>query len=409
MKQIVYILALLLFAVYTPLAAQKKTDLRILFVGGSSDFFTMGGIKADSLEMQKSAEVRTASFAKLLKQYFKDVKVINVAEYSPALSDSYDVTIFDGKPKPWRERKMIYGDKGNVTDIIPAAYLLQDYNRPTLCIAEYSEALGRSLGIKNDWYCLCLDADAHTWVKDHPIFNGPYNVTIKPVLKPTPQPAIEIAQMYGQAIPDSIEMWSVQTKGYSTVQTYRPGMVSRPDGYCDSPDAENISGGVSIKSIDAVALGRHGNFFHWGFSAAPYDMTEEGRVVFINSIIYISQFTGEPIARKMDDRISTRHYLDAMKYLVTRDAWEAGIKSEREFVKSNLEIRKKAQVKKAKGEALTQLEEMYLNYEANSRPEPTYSEYLKQRVPELYHFFGEDEAAYSRFYEKNRPWFRGGS
>ena len=31
----------------------------------------------------------------------------------------------------------------------------------------------------------------------------------------------------------------------------------------------------------------------------------------------------DPIARKMDDRISTRHYVDAMKYMVTREAWEA--------------------------------------------------------------------------------------
>lgn len=408
MRRLTLLFSLLLLAVYTPLSAQKKTDLRILFVGGSSDFYTLGGVKADSLEMQKSAEARTASFAKLLKQYFKDVKVINRAEYSPALSDSYDVTIFDGKPKPWRERKMIYGDRGNVTDVIPAAYLPQDYSRPTLCIAENSEALGRSLGIKNDWYCLCLDADAHTWVKNHPIFNGPYKVTIKPVLKPTPQGAKEVAQMYGQNLPDSLEMWSVQTKGYSTVQTYRPGMVSRPDGYCDSPDAENICGGVSLKSVDAVALGRHANFFHWGFSAAPYDMTEEGKIVFINSIIYISKFTGEPIARKLDDRVSTRHYADAMKYLVTREAWEANNKAEREFAQAILEIRKKAQEKKAKGEALTGEEEMYLSYEANPRPEPTYSEYVKQRVPELYHIFGDDAAEYTRFYDKNRLWFRGG-
>jgi hypothetical protein len=408
MKRLTLILSLLLMAVGTHLSAQKKTDLSILFVGGSSDYFTMGGIKADSLDMQKSAEARTASFAKLLKQYFKNVKVINVAEYSPALSDNFDVTIFDGKPKAWRERKMIYDDKGNVIDVIPAAYLPQNYSRPTLCIAEYSEYLGRSLGIKNDWYCLCLDSDAHTWVKDHPIFRGPYKVTLTPVLKPTPQNAKDVAQMYGQSLPDSIEMWHVQNKGYSTVQTYRPGMVSRPDGYCDSPDAEMISGGLSIKSIDAVALGRHANFFHWGFSAAPYDMTEEGKIVFINSIIYISQFAGEPIARKMDDRISTRHYVDAMKYLVTREAWEANNRAEREFVKANLEIRKIAQEKKAKGEALTGLEEMYLNYEAETKPEPTYSEYVKQRVPKLYHIFGDDAAEYSRYYDKNRPWFRAG-
>ncbi len=412
MKRLTFVLSLLLLTLLTTLSAtlsaQKKTDLSILFVGGSSDFYTMGGVKTDSLEMQKSAEARTASFAKLLKQYFKNVQVINVAEYSASLSDNYDVTIFDGRPKPWRERKMIYGDRGTVTDVIPAAYLPQDYNRPTLCIAEYSESLGRSLGIKNDWYCLCLDADAFGWIKDHPIFRGPYKVTLKPVLKPTPEGAKEVAQMYGEKIPDSIEMWSVQNKGYINTPAYRPGMVSRPDGYCDSPDAENICGGVSLKSIDAVALGRHGNFFHWGFSAAPYDMTEEGKIVFINSIIYISQFTGEPIARKMNDRISTRHYVDAMKYLVTAEAWEANNKANREFNKSVLETKKRAQEKQAKGEELDQMEKIYLDFKVSSEPEPTYSEYVKERVPQLYHIFGDDAAEYSRYYDKNRPYFYGG-
>ncbi len=392
-----------------PLAAQKKTDLRILFVGGSSDYFTMGEIKVDSLDMRKSAEARTASFAKLLKQYFKNVKVVNAAEYSPALSDSYDVTIFDGKPTPWRKQKYVYDEGGKIIDVIPSAYLPQDYNRPTMCIAEYSNEIGRSLGIKNDWYCLCLDADALGWKMNHPIFNGPYKVLLKPILKPTPELAKEVAQMYGEKLQDSIPMWSVQKKGYINTPTYRPGMVSRPDGYCDSPDAEIISGGVSAKSIDAVALGRHANFFHWGFSAAPYDMTEDGKLVFINAIVYISKFTGEPIARKMDDRIYTRHYVDAMKYLVTREAWEANNKANREFYKVVSETKKRAQEKKAKGEELDNMEKVYIDYESKPTPEPTYSEYVKERVPQLYHIFGDDASEYSRYYDKNRPYFYGGA
>jgi len=408
MKKLNLVLSLFLLIVFIPLSAQKKTDLRILFVGGSSDFYLMGGVKADSIEQKKSAEIRTASFGKLLKQYFKNVTVINVSEYNSSLSDSYDVTIFDGKPAPWRKQRYLYDEKGKITGSIPAAYLPDGYSHPTLCIAEYSEAMGRSLGIKNDWYCLCLDADAHSWQKDHPIFTGPYKVTLRTSLKPTPLNAKEIAQMYGEYLPDSIEMWSVQSKGYSTVQTYRPGMVSRPDGYCDSPDAENICGGVSIKSVDAVALGRHGNFFHWGFSAAPYDMTEEGKIVFINSIIYISKFKESPIARKMDDRISTRHYVDAMKYLVTREAWEANNKSNREFNKYVLDTKKIAKQKQTKGEELTEMEKTYLNYPDKNEPEPTYSAYVKQRVPQLYHIFGDDASEYSRYYDKNRPYFRGG-
>lgn len=406
MKKVKFILVLFLIALYTNVGAQKKTDLRILFVGGSSDFFTMGGVKVDSIEQKKSAEIRTASFGKLLKQYFKNVTLINAAEYTPTLSDSYDVTVFDGKPTPWRNKRYIYDEKGNIKDVIPPAYLPMDYSSPTLCIAEYSNELGLSLGIKNDWYCLCLDADAHTWVKDHPIFKGPYKVTLKPVLKPTPDGAKEYARMYGEKLADSISMWSVQNKGYSTVKTYRPGMVSRPEGYCDSPDTEIISGGVSIKSIDAIAMGRHANFFHWGFSAAPYDMTEEGKIVFINAVIYISKFKEQPVARKMNDRISTRHYVDAMKYLVTREAWEANNKANREFNKNVFETQKRAKEKLAKNEKLDEMENVYLNFKLE--PEPTFSEYVKSRVPQLYHVFGDDSEEYTRYYDKNKPYFYGG-
>ncbi len=406
MKKIKFILVLFLIALCTNIEAQRKTNLRILFVGGSSDFYTMGGAKVDSIKQKNSAEIRTASFGKLLRQYFKNVTVINAVDYIPTLSESYDVTIFDGKPTPWRKKKMIYDDQGNITDVIAAAYLPIDYSSPTLCIAEYSNELGLSLGIKNDWYCLCLDAEAHTWVKDHPIFQGPYKVTLKTTLKPTPDGAKEYARMYGEKLADSISMWSVQNKGYSTVKTYRPGMVSRPEGYCDSPDAEIISGGVSIKSIDAVAMGRHANFFHWGFSAAPYDMTEEGKIVFINAVIYISKFKEQPVARKMNDRISTRHYVDAMKYLVTREAWEANNKANREFNKNVFETQKRAKEKLAKNEKLDEMENVYLNFKLE--PEPTFSEYVKSRVPQLYHVFGDDSEEYTRYYDRNKPYFYGG-
>ena len=406
MKKIKFFLVLFLIAIYTNVEAQKKTNLRILFVGGSSDFYTMGGAKVDSIEQKNSSEIRTASFGKLLKQYFKNVTVINAVDYIPTLSESYDVTIFDGKPTPWRKKKMIYDNKGNIIDVIAPAYLPIDYSSPTLCIAEYSNELGQSLGVKNDWYCLCLDAEAHTWVKNHPIFQGPYKVTLKTTLKPTPDGAKEYARMYGEKLADSIPMWSVQNKGYSTVKTYRPGMVSRPEGYCDSPDAEIISGGVSIKSIDAVAMGRHANFFHWGFSAAPYDMTEEGKIVFINAVIYISKFKEQPVARKMNDRISTRHYVDAMKYLVTREAWEANNKANREFNKNVFETQKRAKEKLAKNEKLDEMENVYLNFKLE--PEPTFSEYVKSRVPQLYHVFGDDSEEYTRYYDRNKPYFYGG-
>lgn len=160
-----------------------------------------------------------------------------------------------------------------ITENIPngarnPAYLPEDFDRPMVFIAEAGDIVGTRIGVKTDWYCLCLDADAHHFNKEHPIFHGPFEVNISVELKPTPSEAFRFVRTDGQPLPDSLEMWRVQTKGYKTEEGFRPGMIARPWGFADSPDAEYISGGVSAKDIDAVAMGRHGNFFFWGFSAS---------------------------------------------------------------------------------------------------------------------------------------------
>lgn len=82
-------------------------------------------------------------------------------------------------------------------------------------------------------------------------------------------------------------------------------MVSRPGGFEDSPEAEIISGGVSAKTWDAVAIGRHGNFLHWGFAALSDDMTDEARDVFANAVVYIAGFAGQtPVARNITTALS---------------------------------------------------------------------------------------------------------
>src|SRR5262249_7448950 len=72
-----------------------------------------------------------------------------------------------------------------------------------------------------------------------------------------------------------------------------------PYGFNDSPDAEAIASGLNSKGPTAVTLGRHGNFFLWGFSAQPSDMTPEARKCFVNSVCYIKKFDGQkPQVRK---------------------------------------------------------------------------------------------------------------
>ena len=66
-----------------------------------------------------------------------------------------------------------------------------------------------------------------------------------------------------------MKMWEVQTMGYMKGSVLEPGLVSRGSGFTDAPDAEFISEGNHTKRPGQVALGRHGNFFHWGYAGAP--------------------------------------------------------------------------------------------------------------------------------------------
>ena len=93
-----------------------------------------------------------------------------------------------------------------------------------------------------------------------------------------------------------MKVWRVQTKDYPEID---PGLVSDLYGFADSPDAEVIAQGVAGKGPDTLALGRQANFFLWGFSALPADMTPSGQRLFVNVVSYMRKFDGQmPLVRK---------------------------------------------------------------------------------------------------------------
>ncbi len=70
--------------------------------------------------------------------------------------------------------------------------------------------------------------------------------------------------------------------------------MARPWKPSDAPDAEILCIGYNTGKMNgAVAVGRHGNFLQWGFSAPPSKMTDAGRKFFLNSICYIAKFDGK--------------------------------------------------------------------------------------------------------------------
>jgi hypothetical protein len=221
--------------------------------------------------------------------------------------------------------------------------------------------------------------------------------------RPTPSDAFNYQFASATPIPKTMPVWQVQTKDFLTDKGYRIGMVARPWGFEDSPDAEVISGGTSSKGLDAVAIGRHGNFFGWGFAASPDYMTDEAKVVFANAVAYISRFNGQGlIARKYDQR-ATKEDVKLAKYQGTRQGYDAEIKMTRDFNTRMAEEKKSAEAKQGRGEELSPMERMSLTFKPMS--EKSFEEYLKGNQRDLFEKFGMDSTAYRRYYDENYDYF----
>jgi hypothetical protein len=132
-----------------------------------------------------------------------------------------------------------------------------------------------------------MDA-AHGVVPTHEIFHKPLAVNLQYEDRPTPDNYLHYPG--GDKLGKTMKVWKVQDQQFPEVD---PGLVSDPFGFGDSPDAEVISSGINSKGPNSVALGRHGNFFLWGFSAPPSGMTPEARKCFVNSVCYAHKFDGQ--------------------------------------------------------------------------------------------------------------------
>lgn len=388
------------------LNADGKSNLKVLYVGGNADYESYME-KRSSEEHEASVESRMQAFGDMLRDYFDSVAVINGKDYTPELSESYDVTVFDGRIPTIKPAIRETDAQGNITRYVRAQLLPEDFDCAAVTIGSVGEDVGRAIGSKNDWYCLCLDAHAHHFVKEHPIFHGPFKTELTLEMRPTPEDAFHYAYFSDEPIPDSILMWRVQTKGYKTDEGFPVGMVSRPWGYTDSPDAEYISSGVCAKTLDAVAIGRHGNFLTWGFAASPAYMTEEAKAVFANAICYIAQFKGKGmLVRKYNDRIATREYIKELTYLATMEPYEERVRWAEEANAEGVKKQAEARARKARGEKLTNEDKYYLNFKPQKPM--TLGQYLQRYEKEAYEILGEDLGAYPKYYSENRDYFYGG-
>jgi hypothetical protein len=408
-KNLILAISILLIACVTlNLQAQSihgKSPLKVLFVGYDPsktipEFDRSYPGMMSKEEFIAEYPIRMPAFEKLLNEYFTEVKTIDCRDWKPSDSGPYDVTIFDFKTTPLQEAKTEKGTNGE-TKYIAAEYLPKNFSKPVVFISSTADEMGRSIGLKLDWLCLCLDADAHHVNTNHPIFNGPLEkVSPTLVMKKTPDGIYHYST--GASVPKEIPMWRVQKDGYLENSEIRIGLVSRGNRFADSPDAEVISSGVCTKDVGAVALGRHGNFFLWGFGASPAEMTDEAKKVFVNAVVYIKQFDGKPpIARKYNDRMATTDDVREIIANTSRKAYDEYVKELTEFNLLNAKEKKRIDDKKAAGLQLTSSEETSLQYLGHEQKIDSWEEFLKQRMGKFATQFGSDAARFQQFLTDN--------
>ncbi len=125
--------------------ADDKSDLKILFVGQDPENPVIVFADASDKRQQTLYKERTGAFEKFLSERFNNVKIVFGADYTAEMSDSFDVTVFDSRPKALTEA--VRDDD----DYTPPTYLPLDFDRPALLISENSPLIGEGIGLKLDW------------------------------------------------------------------------------------------------------------------------------------------------------------------------------------------------------------------------------------------------------------------
>jgi hypothetical protein len=249
-----------------PLTADERLDVRVLYCGDPGS-------------------ARETDYHSFLARHFTKVTLRDAREFKEKDADGHDVIIFD-----WSNG---YDGKGGIDQVKRRRYhsprLSMKFTRPTILVGWAGGSVSNPLKLKIDWLCLCLTGPAHHLRLDHPLLHSPLEVDPKLEQMPTPEdyPYLTIDPALGP----TMKVWKVQTKDYPDID---PGLVSTLYGFTDSPDAEVFAQGIAMKGPDTVTLARQANFFLWGFSAPPADMTPAAQRLFVNAVCYMRQFDGQP-------------------------------------------------------------------------------------------------------------------
>lgn len=320
-------------AEHLPATADELTDLKVLYAGNPGS-------------------ERAHDFCSFLKTRFTQVESKDFQTLTDDAANGYDLVIFDWTSIYPRDRlgHLLPLDP-SVTWPSPPK-LSATFHRPSILVGAAGGVLASSLRLKIRPLCLCLRDVAQDSNTSHAVFgmglptndlsdrppqakdNREYQaprmslVLIGLLLTAVPAPvalfrilcwtpqitssrpprlfgsrltnafmlitatgggAMIVSGIATSGAPAPAIVWSVQTRSFPDID---PGFIWSREGFDSGSDAEIISSGLNSKDRHGVALGRFDNFFVWGFSASPADMTPQAKTLFINVALYMTRHRG---------------------------------------------------------------------------------------------------------------------
>lgn len=222
---------------------------------------------------------RTGEFVTFLKSKVAQMETRPRADFKVTDANGFDVVLLD-----WPQT-------GKREDFPPKASPLgvrEGWTKPTVLLGSAGLNLAVAWKMKGGIGCTCMDPLAYG-LREHEIFEHPFKIDrTKMISIPTPEDfRFEIKDPEVKVLP--------LVNDYK--RKWKAGWCTYSYDFASNPDVEFFSGGVNQKTPTAAGLWRQGNFLHFGFEQSPTEMNEQGRLLLLNSIAYISRFAEDrPIA-----------------------------------------------------------------------------------------------------------------
>lgn len=86
-------------------------------------------------------------------------------------------------------------------------------------------------------------------------------------------------------LPETLQVWIAQEKTADT-----PSVVTAPYSFEKGGDCEALVAAINTsKGVDSPVVWRRENYMVWGFYGTPDKYTENGRKLFLNSLVYMAK------------------------------------------------------------------------------------------------------------------------